>query len=120
MLALAPFAFSRAVDRARLETFIAKKSGDRQDPAGYAAQVDAVLSHDTGERLAQIHAPTLVLAGDDDAVIPAPSSLVLDQRIPDSRLHTIHGAGHLFFIEKPAETYQLVSAFLAGTLPTGA
>ena len=59
MRALAPFAFARGVDGAVLEAFIEKKSRDVQDPRGYRAQIQAVLAHDTHERLPGLAAPTL-------------------------------------------------------------
>jgi pimeloyl-ACP methyl ester carboxylesterase len=114
MRALAPLAFSREVDDGTLERFTEKKSKEAQDQEGYAAQIEAVLSHDTYDRLPAIEAPTLVLTGDDDRIIPAPSSDVLHLRIPRSRLEVIEGAGHLFFLEKPDETIDLVQGFLDG------
>jgi 3-oxoadipate enol-lactonase len=111
--ALAPFAFASDFDGELLEGFVEKKSRDLQDPAGYAAQIQAVLGHDAGERLAGIAAPTLILTGDDDRIIPAASSQLLHERIPGSQLELIGGAGHLFFIEKPAETLALLERFLA-------
>ncbi|HEX3434495.1 MAG TPA: alpha/beta fold hydrolase [Solirubrobacteraceae bacterium] len=113
MRTLAPFAFARTVDPAVLQAFIEKKSADVQDPAGYAAQIAAVLTHDAADRLAQIAAPTLVVTGDDDQVIPGQSSELLVERIADSRLRVLAGAGHLFFIEQPRETLALLDAFLA-------
>jgi len=115
MRALAPFAFAHGVDAELLESFIAKKSGDVQDPAGYRAQIDAVLAHDTYDRLALIRAPTLVLTGDDDRVIPGASSDPLADRIPDARLVVIPGTGHLFFLEQPERTYEILSQFLSRT-----
>jgi len=113
MRALAPHAFAAGVDPALLDAFIAKKSADVQDPAGYAAQIQAVLAHDTADRLGAIAAPTLVLTGDDDRVIPGESSELLRERIPGARLETIAGAGHLFFIERPERTLRALEAFLA-------
>jgi pimeloyl-ACP methyl ester carboxylesterase len=112
MRALAPFAFAHGVDGALLDAFIEKKSKDVQDPAGYAGQIQAVLAHDTYERLPQITAPTLILTGDDDQVIPGESSDVLHERIPGSRLEVINGTGHLFFIEQPDATLLLLESFL--------
>ncbi|HEY1457046.1 MAG TPA: alpha/beta hydrolase, partial [Solirubrobacteraceae bacterium] len=106
-------AFRRKVDPGMLDAFIAKKSGDVQDLAGYAAQIQAVLGHDTFERLPQIGCPTLILTGDDDQIIPAASSEVLRERISGSQLRMILGAGHLFFIERPGETYSQLREFLA-------
>jgi pimeloyl-ACP methyl ester carboxylesterase len=112
MRRLAPFAFARGADGRMLEAFIEKKSKDVQDPAGYAAQIQAALTHDTYDRLSQIGAPTLILTGDDDQVIPGASSDVLHERIPGSRLERIRGAGHLFFIERPETTLELLESFL--------
>jgi pimeloyl-ACP methyl ester carboxylesterase len=113
MRTLAPFAFASDVDRETLERFIAKKSRDVQQRAGYDGQIAAALSHDSYDRLPSIHAPTLVLTGDDDRVIPGASSRALADRIPDARLHTIAGAGHLFFVERPNETLEVLRPFLA-------
>lgn len=113
MRALAPHAFASTVDDELLAGFIAKKSRDVQDPRGYAAQIAAVLAHDCAGRLDTIVAPTLVLTGDDDRVIPGASSELLCERIPGARLEIIPGAGHLFFIEKPSETLRLLEEFLA-------
>jgi 3-oxoadipate enol-lactonase len=112
MRALAPLAFASSVDAGALEAFIEKKSRDVQDTAGYRAQIEAVLEHDSAERLERIGCPTLVLTGDDDRIIPGESSRLLNVRIAGSRLTVIPGTGHLFFIEKPAETLELLDAFL--------
>ncbi len=117
MRALAPFAFAPGVEEGLLASFVAKKSGDVQDPAGYAAQIQAVLAHDTADRLDAITAPTLILTGDEDQVIPAASSDLLRERIPGARLETIAGTGHLFFIEAPEQTRSLIEDFLDGDGP---
>jgi 3-oxoadipate enol-lactonase len=116
MRTLAPFAFTESVDPELLRRFIEKKSGDVQDPEGYRAQVAAVLSHDTYERLPDLTCPTLILTGDGDRVIPAASSDVLRERIPDSTLYVIRGAGHLFFLERPDESLLALEAFVPAGL----
>ncbi len=112
MRTLAPFAFAERVDTELLEAFIAKKSLDVQDSAGYRAQIAAVLSHDTAARLREIRAPTLILSGDDDRVIPGASSELLAARIEDAKLVVIPGTGHLFFLEAPDETVAILEDFL--------
>jgi pimeloyl-ACP methyl ester carboxylesterase len=113
MRALAPFAFAPGVDPAFLDAFIAKKSRDVQDPEGYAGQIAAALAHDAAGRLHRIAAPTLILTGDADQVIPPASSRVLHERIPDARLIELPGTGHLFFLEQPEASARLVETFLA-------
>lgn len=65
------------------------------DPAGLARQTLCILA--SGNRLPllkQIKAPTLVLHGQDDALIPVAAAYDLAQRIPGARLETIRGMGH--------------------------
>jgi 3-oxoadipate enol-lactonase len=114
MQALAPLAFRHGAEEEFVRRFVAKKSKDVQNPEGYAAQIAAALGHDTYDRLPDIAAPTLVITGDDDQVIPAASSLPLQERIPGATLHVVRGAGHLFFLERPAETERVLRGFLAG------
>jgi 3-oxoadipate enol-lactonase len=112
MRTLAPFALASDADPQLVARFVAKKSLDVQDPSGYQAQIGAVLAHDSADRLGDIRAPTLVITGDDDRVIPGASSDLLAQRIPGATLRTVAGAGHLFFLERPGETLELLTAFL--------
>jgi 3-oxoadipate enol-lactonase len=62
--------------------------------------------------LGAVSAPTLVLTGDDDQIIPGESSTLLVERIPEAELRTIDGSGHLFFLERPDETIAILEAFL--------
>jgi 3-oxoadipate enol-lactonase len=112
MRALASCAFARGADTSFIERFVEKKARDVQDLEGYRAQIAAVLSHDTWERLPQIEHRTLILTGDDDLVIPAASSDALHERIPDSHLYVVAGAGHLFFLEQPDETLRALETFV--------
>jgi pimeloyl-ACP methyl ester carboxylesterase len=112
MSALAPFAFAPDVDGELLRRFVDKKSADVQDPEGYRGQIAAALAHDAHERLPGIEAPTLILTGDSDRVIPGASSDVLAERIPGSRLEVVAGAGHVFFLDRPEESLRLLEDFL--------
>jgi 3-oxoadipate enol-lactonase len=78
----------------------------------YARQWDAIMGFDTYDRLPNIKAPTLVITGSEDALVPAENSDILKQLIPGAKLHIIDGAGHLFFWEAPEETAEAASHFL--------
>jgi pimeloyl-ACP methyl ester carboxylesterase len=43
---------------------------------------------------------------------------MLAWRIPDARLHIVRGGGHLFLLERPAETAELVVEFLTDPGPS--
>jgi pimeloyl-ACP methyl ester carboxylesterase len=47
--------------------------------------------------------PTLVIVGEDDVLTPADESRLMAERLPDSRLHVIRGAGHMSNMEAPEE-----------------
>ena len=79
----------------------------------YLRQMEAIQSFDSFARLGEIGAPTLVIAGDADALIPVKNSEILHQNIAGSKLHIVKGAGHVFNWEQPEETARVVGDFLA-------
>jgi poly(3-hydroxyoctanoate) depolymerase len=56
--------------------------------------------------------PTLVLAGDDDPIVPLANGRILASCIPYARLHVVRGGGHLFLLERPARIAEVVAGFL--------
>jgi pimeloyl-ACP methyl ester carboxylesterase len=83
-----------------------------QTPSGYAGQLAAVLTHDVADRLGEIHAPTLVLHGTADRLIPLENGRLLAENIPGARLILYANAGHLFFVERAAEVNRDLRHFL--------
>jgi len=81
-------------------------------PHGFARQAQAIMTHDTYERLSQITAPTLVIVGDADKIIPAENSRILASRIPNAELVVLENAGHGFFVEVEAESNRAILDFL--------
>jgi len=57
-------------------------------------QLQAMMSHNTLERLDRIQAPTLVLAGGKDRLMPPQSSAVLASGMKGARLVVVEGGGH--------------------------
>jgi len=82
-------------------------------------QMAAVQVFDTFDRLPQIKAPTLVLHGDRDVLVPVANAHALKERIPGAELRIVAGAGHLFTFEFPEESAAAVVEFLA-KVPVGA
>ena len=62
----------------------------------------AMQRFNTYGRLGQITAPTLVMTGDQDCLVPPANARLLVEKIPGARLHIIAGTGHGFFWEAPA------------------
>jgi pimeloyl-ACP methyl ester carboxylesterase len=77
------------------------------------AQVDAVMSHKATERLADVTAPTLVITGDADQLIPPLNSEIIASKIPGAKLVKIAGGSHGFNFETPDLFNRAVLDFLA-------
>ena len=65
----------------------------------YQRQAEAIMGHNTYDRLPQIKIPTLVISGTADRLIPVENSNVLASAIEGAELVLLDGAGHGFFIE---------------------
>jgi 3-oxoadipate enol-lactonase len=76
-------------------------------------QVAAVMSHKATDRLHRISAPTLVITGDADRLIPPANSEILAREIPNARLVKVPGGSHGFNFETPDVFNREVLAFLA-------
>jgi pimeloyl-ACP methyl ester carboxylesterase len=64
-------------------------------------------------RVSRVSAPTLVIHGSLDRVIPLAAARELVRRRPDWKLEVIEGAGHVPMLETPAEFIRALSAWSA-------
>jgi len=78
----------------------------------YLQSLEATIAHDVRERLSSIAAPTLVITGDQDILVPRQYADILCESIPDSRLEVIKGAAHVVNIEQPEAFNAVVLDFL--------
>jgi len=129
-----PSALSKMVTPRRYlsPTYMQKAAGDiyggeaRRDPKlmsahtariiapqfmGYIFQLLAGVGWTSIHWLHKIHQPTLVLAGDDDPLIPLINMRVLAWRIPNAQLHIIDD-GHLFLITRAEAVAPIIMKFL--------
>ena len=81
-------------------------------PFAFQRQLEATYTLKTWDRLPAITAPTLVVTGAKDVLIPAENSERLASRIPGARLYMIAGAGHGFQSEARAEFLGVFTPFL--------
>ena len=85
---------------------------------GYLFQQVALLGWTSVPWLPLLPQPTLIMAGDDDPIIPLINAQLLAKLIRNSRLHVFHD-GHLFLISNAEEAGRIVRDFLVadeGTL----
>jgi len=77
------------------------------------AQVQATMKHRCTERLGSIHAPTLVITGDADLLVPPRNSTILAEKIPGAKLVVVAGGSHGFNFETPDVFNRHVLEFLS-------
>jgi 3-oxoadipate enol-lactonase len=103
-----PFFEQRAEDLAEFET--AMRFMD-QPVHAYLAQLAVIQEHDTSSRLGDVDVPSLVLAGEEDILIPVSLSRRIHEAIPGSEWATTKG-GHGCVWEHPAEFNQTFLDFV--------
>jgi poly(3-hydroxyalkanoate) depolymerase len=87
---------------------------------GYLYQLVAGAGWSSLPLLPWIRQPTLLLAGDDDPIVPLVNARIMRRLLPDAELHVYHG-GHLGLLTEAAELAPVVDRFLRrGSRPTEA
>lgn len=71
-------------------------------------QVQAIFGHDTSGRLGEISAPTLIVHGTEDGVLPCPNGELIASLMPSARLEALDGVGHMFWWEQPEVSADLI------------
>lgn len=97
-------------DRAARVLHSASRLGPRR---GYYYQLAASSGWSSLPFLRLVRQPTLVLAGDDDPIIPVVNARIMARLIPDARLH-VYAGGHIALITEAAELAPVVERFLDG------
>jgi pimeloyl-ACP methyl ester carboxylesterase len=79
---------------------------------GFVDAIDALTSYPIRDRLPSISAPTLVVWGAKDPLIPARDAWEFGRLIPASRVVVYEDTGHVAMLERPAAFNALVSEFV--------
>jgi len=112
---LLPFLFSQEfIDKNTklIGEFIARVLEYPTPPHGFERQGEAIKGFNAYERLPEIKAPTLVMAGTADRLIPVENSRIIASRIPGAELIVFENVGHGFTGEALGEVNKAVLDFL--------
>jgi pimeloyl-ACP methyl ester carboxylesterase len=101
-------------DAASVEGFlgIVRSNPFPQSAAGFVRQCDAVLSHDTRDRVSRITTPTRIVVGAEDILTPPRYSRWLADQIPGAQLVEVPAAAHLVSLEAPEAFNRVLVEFL--------
>ena len=107
------FIYDPATPRARINEDLAVRRPWFPRPEGYVAQLLGIFSWEACSRLPQIAAPTLVIHGESDRLVPPGNGKLIAERIPGARLVMIAHASHLFITDQPEAALHAILGFLA-------
>jgi pimeloyl-ACP methyl ester carboxylesterase len=113
MEATVPFIYDPSTPRERIEEDFAHRRLVFPSPEGYSAQLAAVLGFESYSRLGGMTAPTLVIHGETDRLVPSGNGRLIADTIPGAQWELIPHASHLFITDQPERSHALIREFLA-------
>ena len=113
MEASVPYIYASSTPRARIEEDFAVRRKCFPSPRGYMAQLQGILSWEAYSRLSTIQAPTLVIHGDCDRLVPPANGQLIADRIPGAKLVILSQASHIFTTDQPEASLGAILEFLS-------
>ena len=113
-----PFIYDPNTSRDLIEEDLAIRRRTFPESRAYTAQLQGILAWTSYERLHNIHAPTLVIHGVTDRLVPPGNGKLISETIPNAKFVLIDKASHIFTTDQAERALQEVLAFLnaSGTL----
>ena len=108
--AIGELAFSTQVDP-RLKDNALQRMGEIRSSVLHSDFI-ACEAFDIGDDLKCIEVPTLIVSGTEDKMVASYFSQAMHQKIKNSLLHTIDGAGHMLMLENPTALANILHLFL--------
>jgi pimeloyl-ACP methyl ester carboxylesterase len=71
------------------------------------------VSTDLRDELGAVRAPTLLVWGERDRLVPVRNAEAWAEALPDARVELVPRAGHVPMVERPDELSRLLRNFLA-------
>jgi pimeloyl-ACP methyl ester carboxylesterase len=111
--AMRPYVYDSQTPAERIEEDLAIRRQWFPRPEGYAAQLQGILAWESYSRLPQITAPTLVIHGDSDQLVPPGNCKLIAERIPGAEFVLLAHASHIFATDQPEAAHKAVLKFLS-------
>jgi pimeloyl-ACP methyl ester carboxylesterase len=111
--AAVPFIYHPSTPRRLIDEDIEMRRPWFPHPNAYTAQLQGILAWEAYSRLSQINAPTLVIHGESDRLVPAGNGKLIAEKIPGAKLVMLTGASHIFPTDQPEAAIRAIREFLA-------
>jgi pimeloyl-ACP methyl ester carboxylesterase len=113
MEASVPIVYDSHTPRERINEDLDIRRKNYPTPAGYTNQLMGILAWQSWDRLSAITAPTLVIHGSTDRLVPPGNGELIAGKIPGSKWVLIPDASHIYPTDQPERSNTEVMAFLA-------
>src|SRR5215467_4620567 len=110
--AAVPFIYDPSTPLSRIEEDIEMRRPWFPHPDAYNAQLQGILAWEAYSRLSNISAPTLVIHGESDRLVPAGNGKLIAEKIPGAKLVLLPQTSHIFSTDQPEAANREVLEFL--------
>ena len=91
----------------------------RLDPESYALEIEGMLDADMSPHLSTIAAPSLIVAGGNDRLLPPEHARRIAAELPEAEFVMVEDGAHFIPYQRPTDFTALVDAFLERTIGSG-
>ncbi len=110
--AIVPFIYDASTPRERIEEDLAIRKAWLARPEAYMAQLQGILAWESYSRLPGVSAPTLVIHGESDRLVPSANGKLVAERIPGARFVMLRSASHIFLSDQTDAAHRAILEFL--------
>lgn len=111
--AIEPFIYDPGTPQSRRDEDLQVRRKWFPKPDAYFAQLQAIVGWEAYSRIGQIAAPTLVVHGATDLLVPPENARLIAERIPGAKLVILPNASHIFNTDQSAAAHAVILDFLA-------
>lgn len=111
--AMVPYIYDKTTPREKIAEDLAMREGKFTAPENFMRQLQALISwQGSFDRLKQINAPTLILHGENDQLIPCANAKILADVISNSKLARLENTSHIFTTDQTEKSAEAILEFL--------
>ncbi|MFZ1008134.1 MAG: alpha/beta fold hydrolase [Candidatus Sulfotelmatobacter sp.] len=111
-LAINPYIYDKSTPKERIDEDLKIRLQWPPAAEGFTGQLQGIIMWEAYSRISQIAAPTLVIHGDTDRLVPPANGKMIAGRIAGAKLVLIPHASHIFSTDQPELSHRTVLEFL--------
>jgi pimeloyl-ACP methyl ester carboxylesterase len=112
-LAINPYIYDKSTPKERIDEDMKIRLEWSPTAEGFMAQLQGIIAWEAYSRISQIAAPTLVIHGETDQLVPPANGKMIAGRITGAKLVMIPHASHIFSTDQPEPSHRTALEFLA-------